>query len=529
MHGNNRYPSTIPQSQPKEGLGTYFQQNFPQKPLSFNASINNPRLQVLTSPWRMDEHGENNVGGNGISGEIQTGYKLDFFRTNSTINHKLNKDRNKLDKVRQMTPDLCIDITEYNPNEYAVSENQGYYKTGSSNEQGYYADVSKNQGYYAGSSNEQGYYKADSSMSQGYYADSSTNQGYYAIPSDNQGYSTALQLSARRDGNTGSPQYYFTTSEDLDGYYYGIQESYNTPRYSNMTFSSLNDYSFDSANHKTKFNRPISQQTVPQGYYADSEIIDSSFFDPVDVKKHDKTIIVDKDDISMTDYPSKSYEQFCFNANKQVTKKPVQTYNPERRRRDIKNKEKFEVPCRDNLDEMYQHILEARANAILTYLLKDPSFNPWRPQWELLKKNINKCNMDFKQLNDSHEDVAYSLDKGKELSFRFRDKDKYMPLSVETYILAHEMAHVANEEVGHGDKFQEIMHVIEVAAYILKFIDLSKYPDNKVIYSNGQEIMSKRSMIYELTKGIETIIQRNPEPARKEYWERILNRIRSGR
>ena len=97
MHGNNRYPSTIPQSQPKEGLGTYFQQNVPQKPLSFNASINNPRLQVLTPPWRMDEHGENTCGGNGISGEIQTGYKLDFFRTNSTINHKLNKDKNRLD------------------------------------------------------------------------------------------------------------------------------------------------------------------------------------------------------------------------------------------------------------------------------------------------------------------------------------------------------------------------------------------------------------------------------------------------
>jgi hypothetical protein len=132
--------------------------------------------------------------------------------------------------------------------------------------------------------------------------------------------------------------------------------------------------------------------------------------------------------------------------------------------------------------------------------------------------------MDFNQLEDDHEDVAYSLDKGKELSFRFRDKDKYMPLSVESYVLAHEMAHVANEEVGHGEKFQELMHLIEVAAYMLQFIDLAKYSDSTV-HSNGQEILSRRSIKHELFDGIDNLIAHSEDPEQREYWEQIRMRV----
>ena len=177
---------------------------------------------------------------------------------------------------------------------------------------------------------------------------------------------------------------------------------------------------------------------------------------------------------------------------------------------------------------MYTHILEARASAIVMYLLKDPSFKPWIKEWEFLQRNINKCNMDFKQLSDDHEDVAYSLDKGKELSFRFRDKDRYLPLSVESYILAHEMAHVANEEIGHGDKFQELMHLIEVAAYMLQFIDLSKYSDSTV-RSNGQEILSRSSIKYELRDGIENLIRHSESEEQKEYWRQILKRVENNK
>ena len=132
--------------------------------------------------------------------------------------------------------------------------------------------------------------------------------------------------------------------------------------------------------------------------------------------------------------------------------------------------------------------------------------------------------MNFKQLSDSHEDVAYSIDKGAELSFRFRDKDKYLPLSVESYILAHEMAHVANEEIGHGEKFQELMHLIEVAAYMLQFIDVSKYP-NHTVHSNGQEILSRSSIKQELYEGIDNLIAHSSKPEQKEYWRQVKKRV----
>ena len=48
----NRYPNKIIQQEPQEGVGLYFQDNFLQRPLSFNANINEPRSQLITTPFR---------------------------------------------------------------------------------------------------------------------------------------------------------------------------------------------------------------------------------------------------------------------------------------------------------------------------------------------------------------------------------------------------------------------------------------------------------------------------------------------
>ena len=186
-------------------------------------------------------------------------------------------------------------------------------------------------------------------------------------------------------------------------------------------------------------------------------------------------------------------------------------------------KEKFEVNNRNELDEMYLHILESRAISITTYLIKHPSFRYWSKNWEFLKKNLDKTGINFSQLPDYDEDVAYSINKGSELKFRFRDKTTYTPLSIEAYVLAHEMAHMSTRELQHTEKFHELMTVIMVAAYMLKYIDLEKYPF-LTYTSNGQEILSKGSIKMELLEGIQHILKHAPESA--EFWQRVANYIR---
>jgi hypothetical protein len=82
--------------------------------------------------------------------------------------------------------------------------------------------------------------------------------------------------------------------------------------------------------------------------------------------------------------------------------------------------------------------------------------------------------------------------------------------------------------VGHGDKFKELMHLIEVAAYMLQFIDLSKYSDSTV-HSNGQEILSRSSIKYELRDGIKNLIEHSESEEQKEYWRQILKRVENNK
>ena len=192
---------------------------------------------------------------------------------------------------------------------------------------------------------------------------------------------------------------------------------------------------------------------------------------------------------------------------------------------DKKNKEGFKCPNQNNLDNMYIYILKARARAIVTYLLNDPSFKPWIDNWNLLNDNLDKTNLSFSRLNDNDKDVAYVIDKGEKWSFRVRDTNKYLPLSVESYVLSHELAHAANKEIGHGDKFQELMHLIEVAAYLLGFIDIDKYPKRTIIYSNNQPILSRKSIKNELKLGIIDLIKHSNTKDEKVFWGNILNRI----
>lgn len=546
IHIHTRFPFKISQSQPKEGDLTYLQNNFLQRDLTLNASADEPRLRVLVPPWRMHRPDEScpyyapNGEFNDVRGKVETGYKLDYGRTNHEINIKANMDKNKWSRIRQMRPNEYVDITD-------------------------------------------------------------PDMGIVQIRDDSD-HETATLIENKNDSS--SARIYGEGDSNKRESFSNRVERFNTPRPANRVSGSLNDYTFYAPNTTTyhDYNKPVLPKRV-QGIpdnssskyvsiedlhkYTDNTTIHDSSADNTTwsndsererycpVKDYirvqrkesenswkrmeeDKTINreafrrvihdrVDREAFmdatkktinkSINDLTMSTARKMNDNSyhkrgsiNKPVRGRELYENTNNQRKTQLANKnsngkrEGFTCQCQPYLDNMYKHILEARASAILMYLLKDQSFSPWIKEWKFLERNINKCNMDFTQLADDHEDVAYSMDKGSELSFRFRDKDKYMPLSVESYILAHEMAHVANEEVGHGEKFQELMHLIEVAAYMLQFIDLSKYSD-QVVHSNGQEILSRKSIKYELFDGIQRIIDHSDDPEQREYWEEIKKRV----
>lgn len=536
LHVQTAFPFKIPQSQPQEGTKTYMQRNFPSTQNVWNASIDNPRIQVLTPPWRMHRPDEPcpfyapNGEFNEIRGKVQTGYKLDYDRTNHEINVKSHIDKNKWSRVRQMQPNEFIDIRDSVDN----------------------VDI----------------------------ADGVINP--YANPYTNNSNPYTNPYTEKVNPYSENVNPYTNNINPYNPHFFGNTETFNTPRNANRTAGSLNNTTFYSPNDNTytKYNQPI-KQTEQNGTVDSSSV----FVQRDNLKDYNDTVTIRDTFNDDTDWANESTkEQYCplkeaihlkekaakdsWNKVNDTNDEPVnrEAYrrSVHKRHDDVKEardklmriqaraeelrkeeeerkkniakinrpakppKESFECQCQPYLDNMYTHILEARASAIIMYLIKDPSFRPWMHNWELLQRNISKCNMNFKQLSDSHEDVAYSIDKGAELSFRFRDKDKYLPLSVESYILAHEMAHVANEEIGHGEKFQELMHLIEVAAYMLQFIDVSKYPTHTV-HSNGQEILSRASIKQELYEGIDNLIAHSSNPEQKEYWRQVKKRVENNK
>lgn len=502
MHVNNAFPFRISQSQPKEGVKTYYQNNFPQGNLSLNASIHNPKLQTLTPPWRMhvptdscpyynsDEYQKSR-------GQVETGYKLDYGRTNHEINTRLHKDKNMHTRIRQLIGNDYVDITDPNDGMIDIKDNAFHVP------EKFNTPRPANTTY--GSLNNTVFYSPNGRSINDYDKPISQEEGYYST-----------ELSSKS----------FIDRHDLHNYTDEVTIHDNDGDYTEFSNTS---YKEAMCPLRTAIDEGMKRKTPWKDRHKDEESkpANPEAFRRAFREKFDGGHIIEKCSCKRRrkdDSDEEEVREGFYIGKERLYKEKHVSFDPNVKIVQPRAKEGFTCQCQPYLDDMYTHILESRAAAIVTYLTKDPSFRPWMREWNFLQANIKKCNMDFKQLADGHEDVAYSLDKGKELSFRFRDKDKYMPLSVESYILAHEMAHVANEEIGHGEKFQELMHLIEVAAYMLQFIDLSKY-DDRVVRSNGQEILSRKSIKYELIDGINNLIRHSNSQEQKEYWERIKNRV----
>ena len=201
----------------------------------------------------------------------------------------------------------------------------------------------------------------------------------------------------------------------------------------------------------------------------------------------------------------------------------METYvlNPMKNARNEMNKESYDSSKYiDEADYTYLQILQERAMCVCRFLLNNKYYHKYINNWKLLASNLDKNKLTFQRLQDSDEDVAYVINKGEEVNFRFRDKIRYIPINVYQYVLYHEMAHMSTHELQHTDNFYMLMSIIVLAGFELGFIDLKRIP-NDVYMSNNQEILDRLTIKEEIKAGTHNI----ETPESKEHFEGLRNYI----
>ena len=168
----------------------------------------------------------------------------------------------------------------------------------------------------------------------------------------------------------------------------------------------------------------------------------------------------------------------------------------------------------------YLRMLETRAMAVAEFLNKNKNYSKFKKNWELLKRNLNRNGITFKQLEKFDGDIAYVMDKGDEINFRLRDKHKFMPINIYQYVLYHEMGHMSTDELQHTETFYKLMSVIVLAAFELGFIDIRRQSD-RVFETNGQQIVNKQGVKDEIISGAKLIM--TEETA--QYYRSLINFI----
>jgi len=167
-------------------------------------------------------------------------------------------------------------------------------------------------------------------------------------------------------------------------------------------------------------------------------------------------------------------------------------------------RESFTHPLNNTLDYTFIEVLKTRAMSLCYYLQNNKNYSEYASNWKLLEKNLQKSNYLFERLKETDQDIAYVINKGDEIKFRIRDSEKYIPLNTYQYVLYHEMAHMSTNELQHTKNFYKLLSILCFAAFENGFIDFSRL-NNSYYKSNGQSILSKRSLQDEILEGAKLI------------------------
>lgn len=105
------------------------------------------------------------------------------------------------------------------------------------------------------------------------------------------------------------------------------------------------------------------------------------------------------------------------------------------------------------------------------------------------------------------------------MNFKTRDSNTYLPMKIMTYVLCHELAHVActNEEQ-HTETFQKIMWIIECAAFMAGLLRPSQIPREAISFSS-QDIVKRDIVKDELIIGFMYLQKTNKN---RDYIDAVL-------
>ena len=104
-----------------------------------------------------------------------------------------------------------------------------------------------------------------------------------------------------------------------------------------------------------------------------------------------------------------------------------------------------------------------------------------------LKTSKIVTNLNISKLPTTDKEIAYTLDKGEVIKFRWEDSSRYIPIDVYMYVLLHELTHESFPPSfqGHGDPFPQMLCLLCVAATELKILDIPSFSLESVENVNG--------------------------------------------
>ena len=190
--------------------------------------------------------------------------------------------------------------------------------------------------------------------------------------------------------------------------------------------------------------------------------------------------------------------------NEYIGRKPLAEYEKRlQKRQPWLGKEGFSSSngFESTANQVYKTTIKSTIMDIINILNSIECFDIERSKWIDMKHNLDRKNWNINILPPSDSDVAYSLNKGEELNFKSRDYSNYMPVKILTYVICHELAHVAcNRERGHTETFTRTMYLLECAAFMANRLRPSTFPVNDVHISD-MDVVSRKVVVNELLIG----------------------------
>ena len=171
-------------------------------------------------------------------------------------------------------------------------------------------------------------------------------------------------------------------------------------------------------------------------------------------------------------------------------------------------------------DELYKQMLKTNAKSVCDWLLSFRPYKPWIKHWKILEENLKKTKLNVSKLSTNDNEIAYTLNKGEVIKFRWQDKKRFIPKDVFMYVLLHELTHESFPPSfqGHDEPFPQMLCLLCVAATEIGILNIENIPKD-IFMSNDRPITSRDSIRTEILFGIDMLIEANKnDPKIVEYY-----------